>query len=112
MNDNLDELVQHLCTRPEMYVGRLDYELAMTFLHGYLHGTTNGFVQPFIGFLCKKYKKPGNLAFWAYSGAEASGYLNTERPKFVQFLRDYNEFRNPLTRMAVEVQAEQEADGE
>lgn len=141
------EMVQHVCTRPAMWVGHENFEKGCIFLDGYASGKADRslaahadhvFHSGFQNFLVKKYgyeaarrrreadkleieearargeepefeleEEPihplyGNIVWWTIYGQHFKN--STDKERFAMLRSDFEDFVNPLTRMAVEVQ--------
>jgi len=107
--------IREILLRPAMYVGKTNYDMAVSYISGYawgadehagLHGTST--FQDFQQFLAKKYRR-GNASFnnvvWFNIiplALRQDGSTMSEQKLIDQLLADFNDFNNVLVRMAVE----------
>lgn len=71
-------LIDHLTTRPEMWVGRADYEHIAAFINGYDHACYGALLAGFHEWLTMRYGRGHNLAWSALIRFETIGYPDNQ----------------------------------
>lgn len=102
-------LRDHLLARPGMWVGRESFDCVAAFINGMISAYGNMGRVPglqewdFQRFVLKKYGLSGNHNVWM--NAYVFSVEWTERQKLDLLLEDFEDFSNPLTRMAISIDA-------
>ncbi|MGD9728569.1 MAG: hypothetical protein AB7L09_02780 [Nitrospira sp.] len=106
------KFMQSICGRPEMWVGKADFELVCAFINGMLcaYGDTgrgphgkNIHEWEFGKFVKRRYGF-GNSLVWTAAYIFPNGW--SEQQKLAHLLSDYEDFVNPLTRMTASLDHE------
>jgi hypothetical protein len=105
---DLPTLMRGVCAHPAMYVGGVDYFRAVLWVDGYCMGRLDmgdksgwNTLIDFKKFLVKKYGCGPNY-YWCFI-IDIVTPDHSQQEKLDVLLRDFEEFSNVLTRMAVEV---------